>query len=82
MIHFDDTNAADLELSRDARRGRSEQPGAVATDQGLVVADQREPAVEQAKREVGLARARRPGDQHRAIGERDRARVECFGGEA
>ena len=48
-------------------------------DDRLVVADQREAAVEQAQREVGLARARRAGDQHRAAVDRDGAGVERLG---
>ena len=62
--------------------------GAVATrrspalDDRLVVADQREAPVEKAKREVGLPRAGRAGDQHRPAAARDRARVKRFGREA
>ena len=61
---------------------RRDQAVAVAFDDRLVVADQREAAVEQAQREVRLARAGRAGDQHRPAVARDRARVKRFGREA
>ena len=51
---------------------------AIAADHRLVVADQREAAVEQAQREVRLARPRRAGDQHRAAVHGDRAGMERF----
>jgi hypothetical protein len=50
-LHLDDPDSADLELSGDLRRGRGQQPLPFAANDGLVVADQREAAVEKAKRQ-------------------------------
>ncbi len=58
---------------------RGKQAVAVALDDRLVVADEREAAVEQAQRKVRLARARRAGDQHRAAVDGDGAGMERFG---
>ena len=79
VLHLDDADAADLELAGDGRRRRGDQPVAVAPDDRLVVADQREAAIEQAQRKVGFARARGPGDQHRAAVAGDGAGVDRFG---
>ena len=79
MLHLDDADAADLELAGDVRRRRGDQPVILPPDEGLVVADQRKSAVEQAQRQVGLAGARRAGDQHRAAVGGDGAGVDGFG---
>src|SRR5213078_3528041 len=71
-----------LELAGDGRWCRRKQPTTIALDDGLVVADEREAAVEQAQGEVRLAGPRRPGDQHRAPIGRHGAGVNRLGRQA
>ena len=56
---------------RRRRRQAGDQPVAVAGQQGQVVGDQRRAAVDQAQRQVRLAAARRPAQQHADPIERD-----------
>src|SRR6185312_8043634 len=81
-VDLDDSDAADFELAGDVLRRSREQPVAIALHDRAVVADQREAAVDEAQRQVRLARARRARDQHRPTVAGDRARVERLCGNA
>src|SRR3546814_18670405 len=59
------------------RRGRLER-AVLAREDGVIVSHKLRATIDQAKREIGFAAARRPFDQHRAASDRDAGGVERF----
>jgi hypothetical protein len=75
-----DADPADFDPSCDRHRCTREQGIAVAHDERLVVTDEDRATIDQAQREVGLARSRCAFDHHGHAVDRDRGGVEPVGG--
>jgi len=78
MAGQEDAQPAHLDFAGDRVGRRGDQFAAGALEQGVIVADQRSAAVDQAQREVGLAGPRFAFDQHRAPVDGDAGDMEGF----